>query len=487
MSGHLSSADAAWLHMDRPTNLMVINSVLLFDEPLDFELVKDVHRRRLIGRYPRFRQRVTESRRPLSRPGWEDDPDFDLSHHLHHLALPGPGDQAALQELVSELMTTPLDRNRPLWQVYVVDGFGGGAAMITRMHHCIADGIALAQVMLSLTDGAPGTETDADREPDPGAPPAAGSGGLAAVVGPGTRLITGAVRRATGTARQAGRLAASPARVASLAGAVGRDAGTAARLLLTPGDAATAIKGDPGISRRVAWSAPLSLPQIKHVAHAHHATVNDVLMAAVSGALRHYLQDRDSSVGEIQAMVPFNLRDLDQPLPPELGNKFGLVFLPLPVGTSGSYRRLVAVHRRMQEIKAGRDGAVSYGLLSLTGLVPPALERRIVDMFSAKGTAVVTNVPGPRQPVYLAGTAVRAVLVWAPTSGHIGMSLSIFSYRDEVTVGLMVDAARVPDPDEIVRQLERELDVLVHLDPPAPRRAARRRRRPAAATAARAR
>ena len=235
--------------------------------------------------------------------------------------------------------------------------------------------------------------------------------------------------------------------------------------MLTPADAATAIKGDPGISRRVAWSVPLSLPQIKHVAHTHQATVNDVVLAGVSGALRHYLQDHDSEVGEIQAMVPFNLRDIDAPLPRELGNKFGLVFLPLPVGTSGSYRRLVAVHRRMQEIKAGRDGAVSYGFLSLIGLAPEPLERRIIDMFTAKGTAVMTNVPGPREAVYLAGTPIRTVLVWAPTSGHIGMSVSIFSYRDEVTIGLMVDAALIPEPDEIVGRLEQELDALMDLEP----------------------
>ena len=138
----------------------------------------------------------------------------------------------------------------------------------------------------------------------------------------------------------------------------------------------------------------------------------------------------------------------------------------------------------MQEIKDGRDGPVSYGLLSLTGLTPEPVERRIVDMFSGKGTAVMTNVPGPREPVYLAGTPVRTVLVWAPTSGHIGMSVSIFSYRGEVTVGLMVDAALIPDPGQIVTQLEQELKVLSKLDVPKGRpRAARspRRRKPAAA------
>jgi WS/DGAT/MGAT family acyltransferase len=276
-------------------------------------------------------------------------------------------------------------------------------------------------------------------------------------------VLTGAGRAGSVALRQGAHIVSSPPHAASLAGAIGRDAATLLRLLLTPADAATALKGDPGISRRVAWGKPLSLERIKRIAHARGATVNDVLLAAVSGALRHYLQEHGSPVTEIQAMVPFNLRPLDQPVPRELGNKFGLVFLPLPVGVSGSYRRLVEVHKRMDELKQSRDGAISYALLSVTGLAPEPVERRVVDLFSAKGTAVMTNVPGPRTPVYLAGTPIRTVLVWAPTSGHIGMSVSIFSYRGEVTVGLMVDAALVPDPDQIMTELEKELRALWRL------------------------
>ena len=465
MSAHLSSADTAWLHMDRPTNLLVINSVLLFEEPVDWALFKQITQERLADRYPRFRQRVVESRLPLRPPKWEDDPDFSLEHHLHHLALPAPGDAAALQELVGDLMTMPLDRNRPLWHTYMVDGLGDGAAVITRMHHCIADGISLAQVMMSLTDAAPGAQAVPDQ-----AQARNGRSGLLAGV---TSLGSAAVGAGSFAVRQAAQIATSPSHAASLAGAIARDSTTLMRLVLTPADASTAIKGDPGISRRVAWTAPLSLAEVKRIAHAHDATVNDVLLAAVSGALRHYLQDRDSPVAEIQALVPYNLRPLGQPVPPELGNRFGLVFLPLPVGTSGSYRRLVEVHKRMKELKQSRDGAVSYGLLSVTGLTPETVERRIIDMFTAKGTAVVTNVPGPVEPVYMAGVPIRTVLVWAPTSGHIGMSVSIYSYRGEVTVGLMVDAALIPDPGLIVTQLERELDALGSLD----RRDGRRRRR----------
>jgi WS/DGAT/MGAT family acyltransferase len=460
--------------MDRPTNLMVINSLLLFDGPVDWERVKDITQRRLVDRYPRFRQRVVESRLPLRTPTWEDDPDYALEHHMHHLALPAPGDAAALQELVSDLMATPLDRNKPLWHTYMIDGFGEGAAMICRMHHCIADGIALAQVMLSLTD----SEAEAEVAPMPVGEPsqAARRGPLSRLAGSGQSALTITGRFASMAVRQAGEIATDPPHAGRLAGAVVRDGATAIRLTLTPADAASAIKGDPGISRRVAWTKPLRLAEIKRIAHAQDATVNDVLLAAVSGALRHYLQDRGSAVAEIQALVPFNLRPLDQPIPRELGNKFGLVFLPLPVGVSGSYRRLVEVHKRMTELKHSRDGAVTYELLSVFGHTPEPVERRMIDVFTGKGTAVMTNVPGPKHPVYLAGTPVRTVLFWAPTSGHIGMSVSIFSYRGEVTVGLMVDAELVPHPDEIVTELESEVRALGRISR-APRRTRQSQRR----------
>jgi diacylglycerol O-acyltransferase / wax synthase len=233
MSARMSSADTAWLHMDRPTNLMVINSVLLFDEPVEWERVKQITQQRLVDRYARFRQRVVESRLPLRAPKWEDDPDYALEHHMHHLALPAPGDPAALQELVGDLMTMPLDRNRPLWHMYLVDGFGEGAAIITRMHHCIADGIALARVMLSLTD----SEPDAEIGPAEGERDRARSrsrGPLTAIAGSSARALAGAGRAGSAALRQDAGIVASPSHAASLAGAIVRDGTTVLRLLLTP-------------------------------------------------------------------------------------------------------------------------------------------------------------------------------------------------------------------------------------------------------------
>jgi len=189
-----------------------------------------------------------------------------------------------------------------------------------------------------------------------------------------------------------------------------------------------------------------------------------VVMTAVAGAFRTYLNRRGEFVEQVTAMVPFNLRSPVEPLPATLGNKFGLVFLGLPVGTLSRKIRLRKVHESMKEIKQSHEGVVAYGVLDAMGRTPEGLEQRVIDLFTAKGTAVVTNVPGPREPVYLAGKKIAGVLVWAPCSGDVSMTISIFSYDGELTVGLMADAGLIPDPEELIADFEEELQQLLALD-----------------------
>jgi WS/DGAT/MGAT family acyltransferase len=186
-------------------------------------------------------------------------------------------------------------------------------------------------------------------------------------------------------------------------------------------------------------------------------TVNDVLVAAVTGAMAGYLDAHGDRPDEVHALVPFNLRPLDQPLPRNLGNRFGLVVLALPVGIEDPVARTAEVKRRMDTIKHGHEGAISYGILELMGHTPALVEARLIDYFSAKGSMVLTNVPGPRRPLSVAGTRLAGVLVWAPCSGSIGMSVSIFSYAGKVTVGFLTDAVLVPDPETLAAGFRAEL------------------------------
>jgi diacylglycerol O-acyltransferase len=433
----MSTADAAWLHMDRPTNLMIVNGVLWFDEPVDWERCRAVFVERIVARFDRFRQRAVEGR-PLAGPRWEDDRNFDPELHFHHVALPAPQDRGALQELVGDRIATPLDRGRPLWEVYLIDGYRQGCALLVRIHHSIADGIALARVLLTLTD---------DGRPDSAGIASAQTGGgpFRAPLG----FVEPVARAAGALAHEGLETLVHPRHAAGLAATAIEDARTLAKLLLPGADPRSAIKGEQHVAHRVGWSAPVDLWRVKRAGRALGATVNDVLVAAVAGAVGRHLRAHGDDADEVRALVPFNLRPLNQPLPRELGNRFGLVLLGLPVGIDDPLVRVVEVKRRMDAIKHGHEGPIAYAILSLIGRTPVQVEERLVDLFSSKGSLVLTNIPGPRRTLSLAGTPLRGALVWAPCSGSIAMSVTVFSYAGKVTAGFLADAGLVPEPQEL--------------------------------------
>jgi diacylglycerol O-acyltransferase / wax synthase len=454
----MNSADAAWLHMDRPTNLMVVNALLWFEEPVDAERIREILRSRLVEPFPRFRQVVTERRLGMGLPSWEDDPNFDLDLHVHRLAVPAPGDKRALEDLVSDLISTPLDRRKPLWDWYLVDGFGAGMAMIVRIHHCIADGIALSRVLLSLTD----THADAGIAP---ARDGAGRGRLSSIAAP---VKAGAQLAQAGVHESIEILTHPTSELPALASRGTADAATLAKLLLTGSDAKTVLSAKPRVKRRVTWSERIPLDDLKAIGHATGTTVNDVLTAAMTGALRRYLLGRDSLVDEIRMTVPYNLRPLDEPLPRELGNRFGLVYLTLPVGIADPAERLAEVHRRMDAIKHSREGGLSYAILEAVGLTPHQIEQSLLDVFTQKTSGVLSNTLGLREPVYFAGSKIAGVVPWVPAAGTIGLGIDMMSYNGGVVVSLQVDAGLIPDPETIIADYEREVETLRHLKPAKP-------------------
>jgi len=453
-STRMSTADVAWLHMDRPTNNMVVNGVMWFDEPVDWERLRQVFEERFLAPYPKFRQRVVEPSLSLGRLRWEDDPAFDLDHHLIPARLPAPGDRTALHRYVSQQMSRPLDRDRPLWEAHLIDGYDGGSALFHRIHHSIADGIALIRLLLSMTDDQPEEALfhPADRET-----PARSR----SLTGRARGLVSDAVRVSGQLAHEGMEVLTNPSRAVQLAELA--SAGTTALgkdLLLSP-DYRTVLKGQMGPNKHAMWSEPFDLAAVKAIGRAHGATVNDVMCAAVTGALRSYLEHRDSLTEEIRALVPFNLRPLDQPLPRHLGNKFGIVFLPLPVGIVDRRERLAEIKRQMDAIKSSAEGVVAYGILSVIGMTPVQIEKVVIDLFASKGSLVLTNVPGPTQPVYLAGSKVAGIMGWVPASGGVALGISIFSYDGEVTVGVSADARLVPDPERLVDAFNDELAALL--------------------------
>src|ERR1700730_1370881 len=308
-------------------------------------------------------------------------------------------------------MSPPLDMSKPLWQIHLVDGYGGGSVFFSPPHHCIADGIALVQLLLSLTDSSPrpGRVAAARRPARPGS-------WLDAPLGLVTSLL------------------ANPIELIELAQGGVNVADTLQHLVLLPPDPKTVLKGRLGVTKRAAGSESVPLKNIKAAGARHGATINDILITAVAGALRDYLEERGEPVDEleIRAAVPVNLRPIERGL--ELGNSFGLVFVSLPISIADPFRRLTELKVRMDEIKASSEAIVSFGVLTALGIVPRRLHPPAIEFFGSKASVVMTNVPGPREPLYLAGRQIAEFIFWVPMSGHLGLGLSILSYARDLMV-----------------------------------------------------
>jgi WS/DGAT/MGAT family acyltransferase len=437
----MASADAAWLHMDRPTNLMVVNSVFWFDRPVDWEKVLAAFAERLIGAFPRFAQRVVEPPVTLGLlvPVWRDAENFDIENHVRRVRLPAPGGDAELHRYVSAQAGRPLDAGRPLWEVHLVDGYGAGCAVLLRTHHAIADGTALVQALLTLVDS-PGDGLHPGQLPlgqDATAPRPA-----PAPERPGGSLLD----RAAGAVRMAADRRAMLHRLG-----FGRT------------DDDSPLRGPLSGRKQLSWSPAIPLDPVKEAGRRSGATVNDLALSAVAGALRRYLSDKGRDVGRLTAVVPVNLRPLDQPMDPGRGNKFGLAFVPLPVAEPDPAKRLAAVRSAMNTVKATGEGVVTAGALSVIGHTPIAVEQWWLDLFAGRATAVVTNIAGPRSEVSLAGVPLRGFTAWVPSTGPVGVGLSICSYAGQLLLGISVDEALVPDSDVLLRALGDEVAALREL------------------------
>jgi WS/DGAT/MGAT family acyltransferase len=454
----MSKVDTAWLRMEKPTNLMMITGVLMFDGRLELKALRKLIAERFLA-FKRFRQKAIET--ASGNCAWETDQDFDLDWHLRLTALPGAAGKAELERLVSQLASTPLDHSKPLWQFHLVDNYAGGSALVTRIHHCYADGIALIQVLLSLTDVAPVPKDGADL-------PRAwlkDDGGKVTqkFFTPAKEQLDRAVKLGGKVFEKGLQMYRDPTFAAVIAKEGGDIARELAIALALPDDPPTLFKAPLGVSKRCAWAEPLGLEEVKTVGRALGCTVNDVLMASAAGALRSYLIDVGEDVDglTIRATVPVNLRPLEHAK--KLGNHFGLVFLDLPIGEANPLKRLEHVAANMEQIKASRQAVMTFGVLAALGMTPVPVQRFALDLFSKKATAVATNVPGPQMPLYLAGARVRDQMFWVPQTGGIGMGISILSYNGQVHFGLITDAKAVDRPDEIIRRFRGEFEKLLYI------------------------
>jgi WS/DGAT/MGAT family acyltransferase len=466
--------DNAWRRMDTDVNLMMIVGVWLLTPPLRYEDLCERIRTRLL-RYKRFHQKVVQG---VMGAQWVVDEDFDLAHHVVVEKLVrrrGQSARSALQARMGELAATPLDRDHPLWQFHLIEHYERGSALVCRIHHCVGDGVALNSVMTSTTDE--GVEPSQLAAPE-----------AEAHVGD---WISDTLLRPLGTAAaraidlyreglaKAFAAAEHPRRAAL---EIARDGvqlvSDAAALAFMSDDAPTPLKGHGSGRKVVSWCEPLPLARVKSAGRALGASVNDVLLACVAGAIGHYLREtgEDPEGKDIRAMVPVNLRPLESAW--ELGNRFGLVPLLVPVGIENPIERLVVVRQRMRALKGSYQPLLAYELLALSGLLAESGQRAISNLFLEKTTAVMTNVVGPSEPLTYCGSRVRQSIFWVPSSGDVGVGVSIISYAGGVQLGLITDEVLCPQPSRISDRFRPEFDCLRRMARVPPRRVSAKARSP---------
>jgi WS/DGAT/MGAT family acyltransferase len=422
-------------------------------------------RRRLTERLLKYRRFVQRVEQDATGATWVDDEAFDIARHVvvEKLEKSAPGqEQAALQNRVAQLAMQPLDARHPLWQFHLVPNYQGGSAVIVRIHHCIADGIALISVVMSLMDGGvPPLEGDpvserAQRSGIDGAEEWIAESLLKPLTEAAVKALdaagVGAVK-SLGLLKDPHKGVRGSVDMARAAYHVVRDA---AALALMPDDSKTRLKGQPGIHKRVAWCEPIALEQVRAVGRALNCSINDVLLSCVAGALGEYLKAKGDAVAgqEIRAMVPVNLRPPDEPL--ALGNRFGLAPVVLPIGIENPITRVYEVRRRMSELKGSMQPLMAFGLLAVAGLLVKPAQDALLGLFSRKTTAVMTNVPGPREKLHLCGATLDQSLFWVPQSGTVGLGVSILSYGAGVQFGIITDTTLCPDPQAIIDAFEPE-------------------------------
>jgi len=467
----MSSQDALWLTMDRPNNLMVIDSLMWFNAPLNLDRVREVLMARFVTKFPVF------SRRPVQVGNhweWQPDPNFDLDFHLREVALPGDAGFAELQQWVGSQRSVPFDREHPLWTVSIVTNFRPdpltlGSAVMIRSHHSIADGVRLTQVMVSLCD-VEGDPTDVGKALRHSTTPVEIAVSTAAKLAAATTDVASTTTRTavsflTNPGKVVASLASAPAQASAILRNPARatdivelvsspenrpvnDVASTAKLLLAAPSVETVWSGPPQPAKGVAWAPMLSLAEVKRIRRATGTTVNDVLLGVVAGALTRYLAAHgEQSVDEVMWMVPVSVSPFDPDAGGHLGNHFALVAFRMPLGITDVHERLNEIHLRMDRIKASDEPLLTFSVQTVISRLPSSAAAGLTNYFANKALGVLTNVPGPTGPISFADVTVAGLLGWAPCSGDQAMTICIFSYNGQVSVGFGTDAALIPDPN----------------------------------------
>lgn len=489
MARRIAPEDLTWLLMDRPNNRMHVHSLIGYDRVPDLQEFSDVVMERMVRKYRRL------SQIPVQIDGdwyWEDDVNFSISTHVRRVILEDMSPEG-LRAYVSGQFSEPLEFTRPLWEMQLVTGpEGTDGYTFSRFHHGLGDGIRLVQMLVGVCD------------PVEGATPRAvgrGRGGehlhplervmhvieesvsdtlefvgvtAQSAVGAGRRLIATTnplglahhVSEALDLVRSPVRLVDAVTGLAPLDNEVSNSWRELTRMLLSDGHKAVAWSGQAGVAKSVAWLEGFPLDGVRDAAQAYDCTLNDILMAAVSLALTDYLAERGvTQVEQLSWLMPVSLMPFDGKLPSKLGNKFALVMFAMPIGMRDPVALIKETHERTTRLKHSVEPIAAFGFQRIVAESPTPIARRITDYFAGKTVGQLSNVPGPRVTMKLAGMPLRSILGWVPTSSDQPLGICLFSYDGTINLGVATDARMIPDPLHLTELIEGHLDNLVTTRP----------------------
>jgi diacylglycerol O-acyltransferase / wax synthase len=472
----LTGLDSSFLHLEHDATHMHVAGCMVFDgqAPAYDELVAQILMR--LHLVPRYRQRLAFVPLNQGRPVWVDDPHFNVAFHVRHTALPNPGGEDQLKRLCGRIFSQALDRSRPLWEIWLVEGLAEDRfALLSKTHHALVDGISGVDIATVLFDASP--------DPVPVAPPdhewiprplPTAAQLLAEALLERATMPTEIVRGARATLRGPRHVAARVGRALGGVGAVAR--------LATASAPDSPLNVRIGPHRRFTWVRG-DLTQFKAVKNALGGTVNDVVLAAVAGALGRYLRLHGEATEDtiLRAMVPVSVRaDVERGA---LGNRVAAMWAPLPIGLEDPVQRLLTISREMDGIKDSGQAVGAQVLTELTGFAPPTIMAQAARLQARQRmfNLVVTNVPGPQIPLYLLGRQLDAMFPMVPLAANQALGIAIMSYYGQLNFGLNADYDALPDLEALAEELGASIDELVAAAGEAPRPEARRRGRSVAA------
>jgi WS/DGAT/MGAT family acyltransferase len=456
----MSPLDASFLHIEDHVSHMHIGSAAIFEGPAPAheEIVEAI--RSKLPLVPRYRQKVRFVPLSLGRPVWVDDPHFVLDYHVRHTAMPQPGGDAQLRNLVGRVMSQQLDRTKPLWELWIAEGLDDGRwVMISKTHHCMVDGISSSDLLSVLMDetreGSPAAADPwkPEPEPNPAQLVADAIAGRAASPYEGVRTVASALR--------------GPRRLARNLVQGARDVAQTRRVLRPAAE--LSLNGPIGPHRRWDW-ARCRLGDVKTIRGALGGTVNDVVLAAITAGFRDLLLARGQDVEgrSVRTLVPVSVRTGSQR--GSYDNKVSAMFAELPVAIADPLERLDAVHAQMEDLKRSRQAVGAEVLTSMAGFAPAMLfavgARVATRMPQRNVNTVTTNVPGPQHPLYLAGRRLLEVFPFVPLASSVRIGVAIYSYDGGLGFGVTGDYDTAPDIDVLAGGIERGMGELVELAQP---------------------